>query len=223
MGGMVGRLLARVFCNDHRCDSDFRVRIADLHSDAGQPLSAAAQSEAWSRLSRSRKGLRFASPVPTSTRCRNVLRHRFATMIVALLMLVGTVYFFKTMPTGFIPSQDSGFIFGVSMAGQDISYRVHGRSGRRPSQMSWAPIRMSRARWRFSSGEQRRLRFSIMKPRNERKLTVDETIEELRPEAGASSRHHDVSPKSAADHDQRPVHDQHLSDDRAERQPERHL
>src|SRR5207237_2906116 len=53
---------------------------------------------------------------------RKVLHHKFATMVVALAMLAGTVYIFRTMPTGFIPSQDSGYIFGVSMAGQDISY-----------------------------------------------------------------------------------------------------
>ena len=29
-----------------------------------------------------------------------------------MLMLVGTVYLFMTMPTGFIPSQDSGFMSG---------------------------------------------------------------------------------------------------------------
>src|SRR5437016_8795918 len=51
-----------------------------------------------------------------------VLHHKFATMVVALAMLAGTIYVFRTMPTGFIPSQDSGFVFGVSMAGQDISY-----------------------------------------------------------------------------------------------------
>src|SRR5947199_1833694 len=42
---------------------------------------------------------------------RSVLRHKFSTMAVALAMLVGTIYIFTSMPTGFIPSQDSGFIF----------------------------------------------------------------------------------------------------------------
>ena len=79
------------------------------------------------------KRVRFASPAPMSTRLREVLHHRFATMWSLSLMLAGTVYIFMTMPTGFIPSQDSGYILGVSMAGQDISYRVHGRAaeGRR--------------------------------------------------------------------------------------------
>ena len=30
-------------------------------------------------------------------------------------MLVGTVYLFPTMPTGFIPSQDSGFMFAGTL------------------------------------------------------------------------------------------------------------
>src|SRR5215471_9495164 len=53
---------------------------------------------------------------------RRVLRHKFATLTVAVAMLAGTFYIFRTMPTGFIPSQDGTFIFGVTMAGQDISY-----------------------------------------------------------------------------------------------------
>jgi len=35
---------------------------------------------------------------------------------VAIAMLVGTIYLFKTMPTGFIPSQDSGFMFAGLLA-----------------------------------------------------------------------------------------------------------
>ena len=36
-------------------------------------------------------------------------------------MLVGTVYLFLTMPTGFIPSQDSGFLFGDHAWGRRTS------------------------------------------------------------------------------------------------------
>src|SRR5262245_4806440 len=55
---------------------------------------------------------------------RAVLHHKFATLTVALAMLAGTLYIFMTMPTGFIPSQDGGYIFAVSMAGQDVSYQA---------------------------------------------------------------------------------------------------
>ena len=53
---------------------------------------------------------------------RKVMRHGLATIGVAVLLFAGSLYFFRTMPTGFIPSQDGGFIFGVTMAGQDISF-----------------------------------------------------------------------------------------------------
>src|SRR5499426_2095082 len=36
---------------------------------------------------------------------RSVLHHKLATMMVALATLAGTMYLFRTMPTGFIPSQ----------------------------------------------------------------------------------------------------------------------
>src|SRR5450432_3765133 len=53
---------------------------------------------------------------------RVALRFRLVTMAVAILMLVGTVYLFTTMPTGFIPSQDSGFMFAAILGPEDISF-----------------------------------------------------------------------------------------------------
>ncbi|MDQ6666558.1 MAG: efflux RND transporter permease subunit, partial [Acidobacteriota bacterium] len=53
---------------------------------------------------------------------RAVLRHRLATMGVSALLLLATAWLFETMPTGFLPSQDNGQIFGVTEASQDISF-----------------------------------------------------------------------------------------------------
>src|SRR5206468_12921949 len=53
---------------------------------------------------------------------RIALRFRPVTLAVAVLMLVGTVYLYRTMPTGFIPSQDSGFLFAATMGPQDMSF-----------------------------------------------------------------------------------------------------
>ncbi len=53
---------------------------------------------------------------------RVVLAHRFATMVVFGLLLVATGYFFVIMPKGFIPSEDTGMIFGFTQAAQDISF-----------------------------------------------------------------------------------------------------
>ena len=59
---------------------------------------------------------------------RIALRYSLATLAVAILMLVGTVYLFFTMPTGFIPSQDSGFMFGVTHGPAGHLVRIHGEA-----------------------------------------------------------------------------------------------
>src|SRR4051812_2151761 len=53
---------------------------------------------------------------------RLAMRHSIATLSVAVAMLAGTVYLFLTMPTGFIPSQDSGIIFAAALGPQDVSF-----------------------------------------------------------------------------------------------------
>jgi HAE1 family hydrophobic/amphiphilic exporter-1 len=111
---------------------------------------------------------------------RAVLRHKFATMVVAAAMLVGTAYIFMTMPTGFIPSQDSGFVFGVTMAGQDVSFESMAQRQKAVADIMQADPNVANA-VAFSSDSNVAYLFSMMKPRAERKLSVDETIQELRP------------------------------------------
>jgi HAE1 family hydrophobic/amphiphilic exporter-1 len=50
------------------------------------------------------------------------LRHRRATMAVSLLVLVATVQLFRTIPKGFLPDEDQGFIFVFTEGPQGISY-----------------------------------------------------------------------------------------------------
>ncbi len=50
------------------------------------------------------------------------LRHRRATMVASLLVLAGTVQLFRTVPTGFLPDEDQGFIFVFTEGPQGISY-----------------------------------------------------------------------------------------------------
>ena len=59
------------------------------------------------------------------------------TLAVAILMLVGTVYLFSTMPTGFIPSQDSGFMFAATLGPQDMSFDYMARRTPTPSARSF--------------------------------------------------------------------------------------
>jgi len=114
---------------------------------------------------------------------QKVLHHKFATMAVAAAALAGTVYIFMTMPTGFIPSQDSGFVFGVTMAGQDISFESMAQRQKAVADILQADPNVANA-VAFSSDSNVAYLFSMMKPRAERKLSVDQTIEELRPKLG---------------------------------------
>jgi multidrug efflux pump subunit AcrB len=95
-------------------------------------------------------------------------------------LLAGSVYLFMTMPTGFIPSQDGGYIFAVSMAGQDISYHAMAERQKQVADiMAKDPNVVGSLA--FSQESNVGYGFSLMKPRSQRKLTVDQTIEQMRP------------------------------------------
>jgi hydrophobic/amphiphilic exporter-1 (mainly G- bacteria), HAE1 family len=111
---------------------------------------------------------------------RAVLRHRFATILVAVATLVGTAYLFTTMPTGFFPSQDSGFVFGITQAGQDVSFESMAQRQKAVSEIMQSDENVVNA-VAFSSDSNVGYLFSMMKPRNQRPLSVDQTIEALRP------------------------------------------
>ena len=108
------------------------------------------------------------------------MRWRLTTLAVAVLMLVGTVYLFKTMPTGFIPSQDSDFFFGVTLGPQDISFDNMARHHRAISEIvrAYPGIRDVGS---FVIGGNQAFFFAQMQPRAQRALSVDQTIEALRP------------------------------------------
>ncbi len=115
---------------------------------------------------------------------KKVLRHQFATLMAGVLLLAGTVYLFLTMPTGFIPSQDSGFAFGIGMAGQDISFDSMARHLKAVADIVQNDPNVSDTGTFVMGGNQGGF-FANMKPRSERLLSVDQIMEELRPKIGA--------------------------------------
>jgi len=117
---------------------------------------------------------------------RIAMRHRFSTLMVALLMLVGTVYLFETMPTGFIPSQDQGFAFGILLGPQDISFDSMARHARAVGNIiSRDPgIQDVGVFVPGMGGLNSGLFFAHMKPREQR-ASVDQIIERLRPQVFA--------------------------------------
>ena len=115
---------------------------------------------------------------------RKALKHRFATVVFAIAMLGGTVYLFLTMPTGFIPSQDSGFIFGITMAGQDISFESMAKHHRAIAEVAQQDPNVADI-GAFLPGGNQGFIFARLKPRPERKISVDQFIQELRPKLWA--------------------------------------
>jgi len=108
------------------------------------------------------------------------MRFRLVTLGVALLMLVGTVYLFEIMPRGFIPSQDSDFFFGITLGPQDISFENMARHHRAITEIVRAFPGVSDV-GSFVIGGNEAFFFANMKPRAQRALSVDQTIEALLP------------------------------------------
>jgi len=117
---------------------------------------------------------------------RKVLRHRLATMLVSAAVLVATVYLFIVIPKGFLPSDDTGLFFGFTEAAQGISFD------------SMAPHQQELAKIVLADPDVMALSSSVgaggpagvgnsgtifirLKPRSERKRSVDQVIQELRP------------------------------------------
>ena len=50
------------------------------------------------------------------------LRHSFVTLMIFLATVAATGYMFVKIPKGFFPQQDTGVIFGTTVAGQDVSF-----------------------------------------------------------------------------------------------------
>jgi HAE1 family hydrophobic/amphiphilic exporter-1 len=107
---------------------------------------------------------------------------RFApvTLAIAVLMLVGTVYLFVTMPTGFIPSQDSGFMFAGTLAPQDASFDWVSSHNHAAGEILRAHPDVQNVGV-FVVGGNQAFMFGRMKPRDQRTHSVDQIIEQLRP------------------------------------------
>jgi hydrophobic/amphiphilic exporter-1 (mainly G- bacteria), HAE1 family len=115
---------------------------------------------------------------------RTVLRHQFATIVFAVLLLAGTVLLFFTMPTGFIPSQDSGFIFGITRGGQDVSFESMAKHQRAVAEIALHNPNIVTVGAVVPGGNQGFI-FLNLKPRSERKVTVDQLMQEMRQKAAA--------------------------------------
>ena len=112
-----------------------------------------------------------------------VMVHRFLALMFSLVVLVGTVILFKLVPTGFIPTQDTGIISATTEAAQGTSFpemvKLQQQVAAVVAQDTNIAGFMSAVGSGGGSGNQGRLIMGL-KPRD-RRLSADEIVNELRP------------------------------------------
>ena len=115
-----------------------------------------------------------------------VLRHRFVTLMTFIATVVATGYLFVIIPKGFFPQQDTGIMFGVSEAGQDVSFREMYRIQQElgavvQADPAVATIAMGIGAGVGSPAQNNGRMFITLKPLADRDASVFEVIRRLRP------------------------------------------
>jgi len=117
------------------------------------------------------------------TTLRWVLKRRGATLAFSAVVLVVTVLLFQKIPKGFIPSEDSGLLVGVTEAAQGISFQAmveHQAEAARVIQADPNVDSFISAIGGIGASNSGRM-FIRLKPRNQRPLEADAVVQSLRP------------------------------------------
>jgi HAE1 family hydrophobic/amphiphilic exporter-1 len=110
---------------------------------------------------------------------KQTIRFRGTTMVVSALLLVGTVYLFRIVPTGFIPSVDTGQLSGDVEAIEGIGFDA--MVGHMKEVMAILENDPNVESFTTNvSGNGGRLNVDL-KPRDQRSLSADEIVNDLRP------------------------------------------
>jgi HAE1 family hydrophobic/amphiphilic exporter-1 len=111
---------------------------------------------------------------------KQTIRFKGVTMVVSGLLLVGTVYLFTRVPMGFIPAVDTGQLNGQIETVEGIGFEAATKHvlalvdivSKDPNVLAYTA--------NIGGGGDGRLNIDL-KPRDQRTLTADQVIEELRP------------------------------------------
>jgi multidrug efflux pump len=121
---------------------------------------------------------------------RIALRHRLVTLMIMLGTIVLTGYLYFIIPKGFFPQQDTGMIFGIAEAAQDISYSAMvKREGAIINTVLKDPAVDSVGASIGAGGGTTTLNqgrvFIALKPRDQRKANADQIISRLQAKLAA--------------------------------------
>ncbi len=110
-----------------------------------------------------------------------VMRHRFTTLMLSLVILVVTLFLFKVIPKGFFPDEDTGQIFAITEASEDISFDAMKAHQQAAAKIVAADTNVTGFMSAIGGGIMNQGRmFMHLKDRSERKLNANEIIQELR-------------------------------------------
>jgi hydrophobic/amphiphilic exporter-1 (mainly G- bacteria), HAE1 family len=121
---------------------------------------------------------------------RYALKYRIFILICFIAMVIGSGVVFHLMPKGFLPSEDTGQIFGMTEAAQGISFEDMARHQKAVADIVAADPNVAGfmssigAGGPNSSGNGGRI-FIVLKPKSQRKLKVDAVIDVLRKKTSA--------------------------------------
>ncbi|HEY3884428.1 MAG TPA: efflux RND transporter permease subunit, partial [Vicinamibacterales bacterium] len=179
MGGIVGRLM-----------HEFAVTIASAILVSGL-VSLTLTPMLCSRFLKSAHGEQHGRMYNATERAfdaslrfygwtlRQTIRFKALTMLVSAALLAGTVYLFVIVPKGFIPSVDTGALQGQVDLAQGIGFE----SSVDHMKQVMAVVEKDPNVLAFTAnagGNTGRLNIDL-KPRDQRSLTADQIIDELRP------------------------------------------
>ncbi|MFI5165232.1 MAG: efflux RND transporter permease subunit [Thermoanaerobaculales bacterium] len=112
------------------------------------------------------------------------LRHQATVLTTSVAITAATIGLFMIVPKGFIPSEDTGQIFGFTEAAESVSFDEMVRHQQALAEIVKADPNvsafMSSAGGRPGFGNNVGVIFMHLKPRAERKLSADEIVAELR-------------------------------------------
>ena len=115
-----------------------------------------------------------------------VMRHRFTTLMLSFVILVATLFLFYVIPKGFFPDEDTGQLFAITEAAQDISFDAMSAHQQAAAKIVAADTNVDGFMSAIGAGgssaslNNGRL-FMRLKPTSERKLDASQIKQELRP------------------------------------------
>ena len=111
-----------------------------------------------------------------------VLRHKKVTLAVFILTAAAEVVLYATVPTGFFPQQDTGFLSGVAVTSQDASFGKTTQKVEAVAQVLKQDPDITAVTFYAGSNSVNQANFSVsLAPREQRSASADQIITRLRP------------------------------------------